>query len=441
MSRVCVVGLWHLGSVAAACLADLGLQVTGIDRDAKVVENLAKGTPPLFEPGLEDMVKKNLAAGRLHFTSDMKEALAGAEVAWITYDTPVDEHDEVDLTPVLEAATAIAPHLGEGAVVLVSSQVPVGTCAEMAASIAKARPGLKFGVACSPENLRLGVAIPRFLEPDMFILGSDDAWVQDKLEALLAKIEGPKPRMSLKTAEMVKHAINSFLATCVAYAGEIAMACDASGADAAVVAKALRLDERIGPKARVLPGPGFSGGTLARDMRVLQHLGERHGYKTPFVDSALEVSDRQNAMAIAILEKAFGSLKGKTFGILGLTYTPNTSTLRRSMAIAVVKELAKRGATIRAFDPKADRAEVALHPEIEMVEGTAELANGAHALVLLTGWPEFKQIDFAAAKSKMERALLVDAQNMFEPEALLAAGWEYAGIGRGRGLTIHGGGR
>lgn len=432
-TNVCVLGAWHLGSVASVCLADLGYSVTGLDRDAGITDNLSKGISPLFEPGLEELLKANLAAGRLRYTTDLAAALDGARYVWITYDTPVDEQDEVDLSGLVETAREIAPLLESRTTVIVSSQVPVGTCGELAAMIREINPGLEFGMVYTPENLRLGHAIARFKAPAMLVLGADDEAALDRAEALFAVIDAPKLRVSLKTAEMTKHAINAFLATCVGFAGEIALACDAVGADAVQVAAALRLDERIGPKARVSPGPGFSGGTLARDMRILQHLGERHGYETPLIDAVLAVSDRQNRLAVQRLREIFGSLEDRRFGVLGLTYTPNTSTLRRSMSIAVIQELSRSGARVKAYDPKADRDEARQHPECYRVEDPYEVARGADALLLLTEWPQFQQLDFARIRSLMARPLLIDARNMFSPEAMRSCGFEYVGIGRGLG--------
>jgi len=446
VSKICVVGLWHLGSVTAACLADLGHSVTAIDSDPKVIEGLSRGVPPVFEPGLEEMLRKNIAAGRMEFLElssvQAEHRLGQTDLIWVTCDTPVDDDDEASLDPVYEAIDVIAKHglrehLQRPGVVLVSSQVPVGTCAKLQARIRSGRVGgREISVAYSPENLRLGDGIRRFLEPDMFVIGGDDEWTHRVVElALLASDDDRVLRLllnqmnvSLQTAEMVKHAINAFLATSVAFAGEIASACEAVGVDAMEVAKALRLDSRIGPKARVLPGPGFAGGTLARDLRVLQHLGEEHRYMTPLLDAVFEVSDRQNRWAISVLEEALSPIKGKTIGVVGLAYTTNTSTLRRSLAIEVIGELADKGAQIRAYDPTADRAEVALHSEIELVDRIEDLVVGAHALVTFTACIDLWKMDWRTA---MARPLFVDAGNVVErPEVFRENGWEYYGVGR-----------
>lgn len=430
-TKICVIGIWHLGSVTSVCMADYGFQVVGVDRNLETVDNLNAGIPPLFEPGLEELLSRNLQAGRLRYTTDLGVAVKGASLVWLTFDTPVDDNDEVDLSEIFAVARDMAPYLEERVIVLVSSQVPVGTCEQIDAIIQQTNPDADFGIAYSPENLRLGRAIERFQNPAVTIPGSNDAATLDRVEELLQDINSPKLRMNLRTAEMTKHAINAFLATSISFANELANLCDAVGADALRLAAALRMDERIGPKARVLPGLGFSGGTLARDMKVLSHLGEQHAYDAHLVRAVLKVNVFQNQWVGRRLRQVLGSLQGLSVSVLGLTYTPNTSTLRRSVAIEIIRDLVAGGATVKAYDPKADREEVAQHVEFEFVPDPYLVTSDSDCLVVVTEWPVFKTLDFGRIKSLMRRPLVIDPKNFLDAEQLIELGFEYLGVGRG----------
>ncbi|MEK7281807.1 MAG: UDP-glucose/GDP-mannose dehydrogenase family protein [Chloroflexota bacterium] len=433
--KVCVIGTWHLGTVYSACLADLGYSVVGMDSDPERVKKLNQGIPPLFEPGLEDLLSRNLQASRLRYTTEIWEGINGARYILIAYDTPVNERDEVDLSQIWDIAGQLANHIDGSAVIVVSSQVPVGTCSKIKALIAETRPSLKFGIAYCPENLRLGQAIDRFKNPDRLVIGADDARTLGKVEALFSVIPAPKVRIDLRSAEMVKHALNAFLATSISFGNEIANLCDEVGADALKVMAALQLDERIGGKLPLSPGLGFAGGTLARDLKVIKKLGEEAGCATPLIDAVLAVNERQNMVVIRKLEKAYGNLKGLTIGVLGLTYKAGTSTLRRSAAIEIIGELTFRGARVQAYDPRADPEEVAQHREFLFCSDSYRVAEAADALLILTDWPEFKELDFEQVKSLMKKPFILDARNMLDGEALAQKGFIYSGIGRGGALT------
>ena len=428
---VCVIGIWHLGAVTAACLADLGYSVVGVDEDLHKVQGLSRGTPPLFEPGLQELMAKNIANGRLSFTSDLAEGLAGASYALITYDTPVDDNDEVDLSGIFAVAEELAGHLESGATVIVSSQVPVGTCEEMAAVVREANPSLDFGIAYTPENLKLGQAIARFMRPEMIVIGTDSAATLQRVERLLAPIQAPRVRVDLRTAEMTKHAINAFLATAITFANEIANLCDEAGADALRVAEALRLDSRIGPGTPLNPGLGFAGGTLARDLKVLRRLSERHGYRGSLISAVLAVNERQNGVAVERLRRALGSFGGLSVGVLGLTYKAGTSTLRRSAALEIIRAIAAGGATVKAHDPKADPEEVRRHDGFTFCDDPYAVADGSDALLLVTNWPQFRELDFPRIRSLMRNPVLLDALNMLDADRMVEAGFRYIGVGRG----------
>ena len=432
-TKACVIGIWHLGAVTSACLADLGYDVVGVDKDPAKVAALNQGQAPIYEPGLDDLLASNLAAGRLRYTTDLEDAVRGAGYALITHDTPVDEQDEIDCSPIYETVEGLARCLESGATVVVSSQVPVGTCQALADTIHRANPSLDFGLACVPENLRLGQAIVRFKRPDMLVIGADTAATLARVERLFSPIEAPKVAVDLRTAEMTKHAINAYLALCISFANELANLSDLVGADAVKVVEALRLEGRVSPRAPLLPGLGFAGGTLARDMKVLRRLGAEHGFEAPLVNGILRTNELQNRMVVRRIEQHYGSLDGLTAGVLGLTYKPGTSTLRRSAAIEMIEAMAAAGARVKAYDPKADPAEVAAHlGSFTRCDSPYEAAEGSDALVLVTPWPEFKALDYARLRAAMRKPYFLDAQNLLDAEQMAEMGFLYQGVGRGR---------
>jgi UDPglucose 6-dehydrogenase len=435
-SKVCIIGLWHLGSVVSACLADLGYLVVGVDKDPRKVADLNNGIPPLFEPGLEALIQTNIKQKRLSYTTDLGSAAKGAGYILITFDTPVDDKDEVDLSEIFAASRELAKYLDNGSVIIVSSQVPVGTCEQIKQVIKQGSPSMSFDIACSPENLRLGQAIEVFKNPERIVIGADSPITLDKVEQFFAPVAAPVVRMNLRTAEMTKHALNAFLATSISFANEIANLCDEVGADALKVAEALRSDSRIGQKARLLPGLGFAGGTLARDIKVLQKLGQRLGYETHLLNGVLKVNEQQNKLVIRKLKKVYGSLKGLTVGVLGLTYKPGTSTLRRSAALEIISDLADEGAIVRAHDPKADSAEIRLHHEFEFYPDPYQVAEGADALVIVTEWLEFKSLNYDLIKTMMKKPVLIDTKNLLDDMQMLARGFSYFGVGRGKKYDI-----
>lgn len=431
-AKICVIGIWHLGAVTSACLAQLGYCVVGVDADARRVEQLNRGAAPLFEPGLDELIAANLAFGQLSFTTDPAEGLQGAAYAIIAHDTPVDEQDEVDLSPLFAAAADLARHLDSGATVIISSQVPAGTCEQLAARLRELNPSLDFGIAYTPENLRLGQAIERFRQPDMLVIGADDRATCDRVDHLLSVIEAPRVKVSLRTAEMIKHAINCYLATSISFINEIANICDEVGADALSVAQALRLDSRIGPRAPLHPGLGFAGGTLARDLKALLRIADRHSYPAPMTRAVLAVNEGQSRTVLRKLKGVYPSLQGRQVGVLGLTYKPGTSTLRRSAALHFIKAMAADGASVRAYDPKADPEEVRLHSELTLCDDPYAVTEGGDALLLATAWPEFRELDFRRIREAMLKPVLLDPHNMLDADAMVRQGFLYCGTGRGQ---------
>lgn len=430
--RVCVIGLWHQGVVGAACLADLGYDVLGADHDADRVEELNRGRAPLFEPGLDALLQKGLAAGRLRFTADVGAAVKGRRDILLMFDTPVDDSDRSDVAEVLATAAEIAPNLEEDSVILVTAQVPVGTCDRIRGVIVEQRPSAGFGVAYSPENLRLGQAIDRFLRPPLPVVGAGDSHTGNRVEQLLSPLNVKWERTDLRTAEMVKHALNAFLATSVSFANELGNVCDEVGADGRRLGEILRMEPRIGPKAMLFPGLGFSGGTLARDLQTLRRIGDETGLDTLLLDGVWESNRRQNGLVKRKLLRALGSLKNVPLAVWGLTYKPDTSTLRRSSALEIIADLVQDGAVVRAHDPKADRQELDRHREFVFCEDVYETVRGAQAAILITGWSEYRAVDFARVRKLMAGSIILDTNNMLDAAKLVSLGFMYMGIGRGR---------
>jgi UDPglucose 6-dehydrogenase len=434
--RICVAGIWHLGLVHAACFADMGHQVIGYDPDEDRVAGLNAGRPPIFEPGIEALLSAGLASGRLSFTADLSQAVSNATHVFVTFDTPVDDNDEVDLSGIFAAFEAMAPSLQPGVSVIVCSQVPVGTCEALSAVIRSKRPELDYGVACVPENLRLGQGIERFMRPDMIVLGCDNDTTRARVEPVYAQIESPRVNVDLRTAEMTKHAINSYLATMISFGNELANISDLVGADAMKVVAALKLEARVSPRAPLNPGLGFAGGTLARDMKVLQGIAREHDYEAPLVNGVLSLNRLQNTVAIRAIQRYYGRWQGLTIGLLGLTYKPGTSTIRRSSAIEMLIALTEAGATVNAYDPMADAGELAPHAQrFTRYDSAYDASTGADALVVATPWPEVLELDWARVKGLMKTPLLIDAGNYLKAEEMELAGFIYQGVGRGKGIA------
>jgi UDPglucose 6-dehydrogenase len=431
--KVCVTGLWHLGAVTAASLASVGHEVTAYDTDADVVAALAAGTPPIFEPGLEELVGRGLAAGTLRPTADPADAVRGATVVWVTYDTPVDAEDIADVDHVLDRVRALLPLLDPGTVVLISSQVPVGSTARLEA---EAPAGISF--AYSPENLRLGKAINVFLEPDRVVVGTRDAHGREVVGALLAPITDRVEWMGVESAEMAKHALNAFLATSVTFINEVAAVCERVGADAGDVARALKTEQRIGPKAYLGPGGAFAGGTLARDVRALTAIGDAEGLVTAVLHGVWDSNTahrgwpRRTIGALLAADAPITSpdgLAGKTVAVWGLTYKPGTDTLRRSSSVELCLDLLAAGATVRAHDPAVS----ALPPdlsEVTLMDDPFDAARGADALVIATEWPAYRELDATQIPDVLGGDLVVDANGFLAGALTGDPRVRYASVGR-----------
>lgn len=419
--QVVVLGLWHLGSVTAACIAK-HYHVIGIDFDEGVINQLRAGRGPIHEPGLDDQLSAGLGAGRLRFTTD-SAAAATADVLWVCYDTPVDADDRSDLPWVHERMHRLLPHLRSGCVVLISTQLPVGTCAAFAAQY----PALHF--ACSPENLRLGKALDAFEKPARIVVGAAEGEPRRVIESLLNPIGAPIVWMRPASAEMVKHALNSFLALSIAFINEIATLSEPVGADAQEVAAGLKSEPRIGPRAYLGPGGPFAGGTLARDVVSLSRLGVSQKIPLALIPAIKESNDRHRGWAFRKLQSVLANVESPAVAVLGLAYTPGTNTLRRSAAVELCRQLAAEQIAVRAFDPLIKTPDTE-HADIHLYKSAAEAVRGAHAVVICTEWQEIRDYPWPKLLSTMARPVVLDANRFVEKSVAGSPSVVYLTVGR-----------
>jgi len=426
--KVGVHGLWHLGCVTAACLAEGGHQVTALDPDPEVVRALEAGRLPLDEPGLDALVAAGRAAGRLAFRADLA-ALADVEALWITLDTPVDDEDRADPSVVRRALDAAAAALPAGALVIVSSQVPAG----FTRAAARAWPALRF--ACVPENLRLGRALDAFRRPERVVAGTVDDAARADVARLFAPFTSAIEWMRVESAEMTKHALNAFLATSVAFANEVARVCEAVGADAREVERGLRTDPRVGPKAYVSPGAAFAGGTLARDLRYLAAFGARDRVATPLVEGVLASNaahaDAHREEVRSLLDRA-----DAVAAVLGLAYTPGTSTLRRSSSVELCRFLQGAGVRVRAHDPAVRALPDDLASAVVLCPTASDALDGADVAVVATAWPEYRALAADVVVARMRRPCVVDPARFLEATLGADPRVVYRATGRPRGTDV-----
>ena len=425
-----VCGLWHLGCVLCAAWTELGYRVVGFDPDPDRVANLSRGKPPLFEPGLEGAITNAIQQGLLCFTDDLEE-LKRCDFVFIAFDTPVLEDDRCDLSPLQRTVDGLSRVLRDEAVVIVSSQTPAGTCLRFRSQLRQANPTVEL--VYSPENLRLGQAIECYLKPGRIILGAETEAAQRKTINLFSTIEAQVIAMNLCSAEMVKHAINSFLANSIVFADHMADLCEMTGANIRDVVKGMKSDARIGEKAYLSPGIGFSGGTLGRDLQVLSQLRAEQGRKAMMCDVIIRFnSERKQVIVKRIAGLCNGRLKGKVIAVLGLTYKPGTSTLRRSLPLEIVRLLIEKGASIKAYDPRADYGEMDRPVDFTICQSIEDALRDSDLALLLTEWPQFKDYDWGRCGDYMKRKQLFDTKNFLADNRLEENGVQYFGIGLGR---------
>jgi len=420
--KIVVLGLWHLGCVTAACAAKVE-SVIGVDFDTAVVTQLRNGKPPLFEPGLSELIKEGVQSGRLEFSDDPAIACRDADLLWVCYDTPVDDNDVADLTPVIEGIERCVPHLQAGKLILISSQIPAGTCYALETRFTNYR------FAYSPENLRLGKAVSIFMNADRIILGVRREADIRELEALLSHFTQNLIVVRTESAEMIKHAINSFLASSIAFMNEISRICEQVGADAKEVERGLKSEPRIGPGAYLSPGGPFAGGTLARDVVALTKIAQEKGERIVLVPAIKLSNDQHKLWAIQKLQEELGELSGKSVAILGLTYKPGTDTLRRSLAIELCQELVKKGANARAYDPIVQKLPDEL-AGITLSRNLEEVVIGADAAVVSTEWPQILATDWDQVLTKNKEIVVIDANGFLAKNVGNRQGVTYRQVGR-----------
>jgi len=436
MARICMVGTGYVGLVSGACFADFGHQVSCVDINPERIASLERGEIPFFEPGLDLLVGRNRKAGRLAFGTSLPDAMATADVLFIAVQTPSTPEGEADLGFVLNVAREIGENLkpGEYKVVVTKSTVPVGSARRVrAAVLEKAPEGAQFDVASNPEFLREGSSIEDFMRPDRVVIGSDSQRAKEVLRELyrpLYLLDTPMVATSIETAELIKYASNSYLAVKISFINEISNLCDKVGADVAMVAKAMGLDRRIGPKF-LHAGLGFGGSCLPKDTRAIVHMAREHGESMRIIQSAVDVNNERAARAVAKLESVVGDLEGKTIGILGLAFKPNTDDIREAPSLRIVPMLLERGAKLRGCDPQS------AHQVKEAVGGDFEIRGDAYACVqdadaamLLTEWNEYRHLDLERMKSCMRSAVMIDCRNVYPPERMAELGFRYACFGR-----------
>ncbi len=433
MSKICVVGTGYVGLVTGTCFADLGNTVTCLDVDENRISKLLKGIMPIYEPGLQQLVEQNVKAQRLIFTTDYKKALSDVEIVFIAVGTPSGVDGEADLQYVRQAAESIADLVDTKVIVVNKSTVPVGTGDWVAEVIQKRRNGrpLDLNVVSNPEFLREGSAINDFMQSDRVVLGSENRSAAEKVAELYSPLRCPILITDLRTAEMIKYASNAFLATRISFINEIANVCEELGADVKVVAQGMGLDKRIG-SAFLDAGLGWGGSCFPKDVKALAHMAVLHGTHPQLLQAVMEINRNQRRRLVYKLRKALGSLNDKNIGILGIAFKPNTDDIREAPALEVIHLLQNEGAHIKAYDPQAMDNAAQLLPKVKLCENPYQVAENAEALILVTEWNEFKQINFSRIKELMKTPIIVDGRNLWDQDSLKKMGFEYYGVGRGK---------
>ncbi|MCM2269747.1 MAG: UDP-glucose/GDP-mannose dehydrogenase family protein [Thermoanaerobaculia bacterium] len=432
--KICVVGSGYVGLVTGACLADFGMTVTGVDKDAAKIAALERGEIPIYEPGLEEIVAKNVRAGRLRFTTELGPAIREARAVFIAVGTPPLPDGRADLSFVRQVAQSIGENLNGYKVVITKSTVPVGT-GQMVEQVVRehSQGGQEFAVVSNPEFLREGSALEDFYRPDRVVIGARTQRAVDVMLEIYAPLKAagvPFVIANVESSEMIKYASNGFLATKISFVNEVAELCEAVGADVEVVARGMGLDNRIGPKF-LHPGPGFGGSCFPKDTRAVAQIAEEHGLRFEIIDAVLSANERAKRRMVPKIDSAFGGLAGKTVALLGLAFKGETDDMRESPAIPIVEGLLAAGARVRAYDPAAmEQARPLLPDGIVYATDPYDAAEGADGAVIVTEWNQFRALELDRLRDLLSTPLLVDLRNLYEPERVAAAGFRYVSIGR-----------
>jgi len=430
MAKICVIGTGYVGLVTGTCFSDMGHRVTCLDINEKRIEKLNNGIMPIYEPGLKQIVDQNVDAGRLNFTTSYQEALEDAEFAFIAVGTPSSVDGDADMQYVKMAAETIASHLDHPIIIVNKSTVPVGT-GDWVSEIIKDMNGGKtppFSVVSNPEFLREGSAVNDFMEPDRVVLGSTNREAAGKVADLYEALRAPIMITDLRTAEMIKYASNAFLATRISFINEIANICESLGADVKEVARGMGMDKRIGPSF-LDAGLGWGGSCFPKDVKALAHMAETRGSHPQLLQAVMDINQNQRKRAVQKVEKALGGLKGKTIGLLGLSFKPNTDDTRDAPALDIARMLLKSGAVVQAFDPQAMEVSKKEIPQLQLRKKPYETAEAVDALILATEWNEFKSLDFERIKANMKGNVILDGRNIWDGTELYEMGFTYFGMG------------
>ncbi len=430
MKQICVVGVGYVGLVTGACFADLGNKVVALDVDEKRIENLRKGILPIYEPGLDELVKRNMKAGRLSFTTSYPEAMKGAEFAFIAVGTPSGSDGEADLQFVAAAAKSIAQNMTEPLSIINKSTVPIGTGDWVADIVrgAQSHP-ISFSVVSCPEFLREGSAIGDFMNPHRTVIGSLHREDAEKVAQLHLPLRAPIVITDLRTAEMIKYASNAFLATKISFMNELADLCDCVGADVKEVAAGMGYDARIG-RHFLDAGLGWGGSCFPKDVKALAYMAKENGLNPRILDAVTTVNYGRRAEAVHHMEHMLGGLKGKTIGLFGLAFKPNTDDMREAPSIDIVQHLLEAGARVRGYDPVAMNVAAPILPAVDMFKDPYEMARGCDGVMIITEWNEFKQLDLDQLKSLLKTPTLFDGRNIYDPDLMKEKGFVYQAIGR-----------
>jgi UDPglucose 6-dehydrogenase len=431
--NICMVGTGYVGLVTGACLADFGMNVVCVDKDADKIASLQRGEVPIYEPGLKEVIARNEGAGRLRFTTDLRAGIEEALAIFIAVGTPPRPDGSADLTFVRQVAEAIAEHMNGYKVVVTKSTVPTGT-GRMIEQILREKNGRhEFSVVSNPEFLREGSAVSDFLRPDRVVIGASDARAVEVLKEIyspLYLVETPFVITDVASAELIKYASNGFLAAKISFINEVARICELMGADVHAVARGMGLDRRIGGKF-LHPGPGFGGSCFPKDTAAAADLARQAGYTFEIIEATIRANEKTKRRMIDKIRQTAGPLAGKTAAVLGLSFKPETDDIRESPALAVVEDLRKEGVRIRAFDPAAMANARAVYPDIEYAADAYDCSTGADFLVLATEWNAFRKLDLDRLASVMKSRTMVDLRNVYEPDEMRRLGWTYSGVGRG----------
>jgi UDPglucose 6-dehydrogenase len=432
--RVTMIGAGYVGLVSGACFADFGHTVTCVDKDAGKIDRLKDGVMPIFEPGLAELVGSNVKEGRLSFTLDAKDAIRNADAIFIAVGTPSRRGDgHADLSYVYAAAQEIAEHMDGFTVVVTKSTVPVGTGDEVEEIIAKTNPNAKFAVVSNPEFLREGAAIGDFKRPDRVVVGTDSEEAREVMRELYRPLflnETPMLFTSRRTSELIKYAANAFLAVKITFINEMADLCEKVGANVQDVSKGIGLDNRIGKKF-LHAGPGYGGSCFPKDTLALTKTANDHGSPVRIVDTVVEVNDaRKKAMAMRVINAMGGSVKGKTIGVLGLAFKPNTDDMRDAPSLDIIPALQAAGARVKAYDPESMHEAGKVLTEVDFCDGPYHAIDGADAMVLITEWDQFRAMDFERVKKLLKTPTVVDLRNVYQPSDMKRRGFNYVSVGR-----------